>query len=101
MPDEFEVLSSLSAVNYWQKAQLGVFTRLTHNDHVDIASYLAKRKLLGQLMQFVIPGSETNKALSDLESMNITYASLFPDLRGAAMQANVGMTWKFLGAGSG
>ena len=95
--DEFEVLSSHSAVNYWQKAQLGVFTRLTHEEHLDIVSYLAERDLLGRLKRFVIPGSETLKALSDLEAMNITYATLFPDLRGAAIQANVGMTWRLTG----
>lgn len=99
VPGEFEVLSSLSAVNYWQKAQLGVFTRLTHEEHLDIVSYLAERKLLGRLKRFVIPGSETLKALSDLEAMNITYATLFPDLRGAAIQANVGMTWRLTGGG--
>lgn len=94
---EFEVLSSHSAVNYWQKAQLGVFTRLTHEEHLDVVSYLAERNLLERLKRFVIPGSETLKALSDLEAMNITYATLFPDLRGAAIQANVGMIWRLFG----
>ncbi len=97
VPGEFELLSSLSPVNYWQKAQSGVFTRLTDEEHLEVVSYLAGRGLLSQLQRFVIPGSETGKALSDLETMNISYATLFPDLRGAATQANVGFTWRFLG----
>ena len=55
-----------------------------------------ERGELQRLCRFAIPGAETGKALSDLEAMNITYASLFPDLRGAALQANIGMTWRFL-----
>lgn len=97
VPDEFEELSILSNVNYWQKAQAGVFTRLTHEDHVDVCSYLAERGLLDQLEKFLIPGNEAWRALGDLETMNITFASLFPDLRGAALQANIGATWSFLG----
>jgi hypothetical protein len=98
VPGEFELLASLALINYWQKAQSGVFIRLAHKEHLDVVSYLAGRGLLSRLHQFVIPGSETGKALSDLESMNITYATLFPNLRGAAMQANVGDTWRFIGA---
>ena len=94
---EFEILSSLAAVNYWQKAQMGVFTRLTHEEYLDVVSYLAERKLLERLHRSIIPGLETMKALRDLELMNITFATLFPDLRGAALQANIGMTWRIFG----
>lgn len=95
--DEFEILGSLAAVNYWQKAQMGVFTRLTHEEYLDVVSYLAERKLLERLNRSIIPGLETMKALRDLELMNITFATLFPDLRGAALQANIGMTWRIFG----
>lgn len=88
--EEFVPLNSLAAVNFWQKAQCGIFTRLIHNDHLDVVDYLASRKLESRLHRFVIQGSETCKALSELESMNITYSTLFPDLRGTAIQANVG-----------
>jgi len=95
--DEFELQTSLSAINYWQKAQSGVFTRLTHSKYLDIETYLESRGIKDRLHRFVVPGSEAFKALHDLELMNITFASLFPDLRGAAMQANVGKTWQFAG----
>lgn len=94
--DEFECLTSLSNLNYWQKAQRGLFTRLLHSDYRDIASYLAFRGMIDALTCFTIPGRETGKALFDLEAMNVTYATLFPDFRGAALQANVGSTWQML-----
>lgn len=93
---DFELLSSLAHINQWQKAQSGCFTRLTHENHLDVVTYLEERNLGNQLERFLIPGSETGKALHDLELMNITYARLFPDLRGAAIQANIGMTWQWL-----
>ena len=97
VPGEFEELRSISNVNYWQKAQAGLFTRLTHDDHIDVCTYLAERGLSDQLEMFLIPGTDAFKALGDLETMNITFASLFPDLRGAAIQANIGEKWRLLG----
>lgn len=86
---EFEIISSRAAINYWQKAQRGLFTRLTHDVFVDVERYLASRGLGNRLERYVVPGREAPKALSDLMQMNIMYGTLFPDLRGAAMQANV------------
>ena len=86
--DEFEFLSSHEAVNRRQKAQLGAFTRLSHDEHLDLESYLKSRSQLDRLTRFVIPGSETWKALHDLNLMNINFATVYPDLYGAAMQAN-------------
>jgi len=92
---EFEVHTSLAACNGWQRAQRGVFTRLNHEDHGDIASYLEYRGKSEALTQFTVPASEAFQALYDLEAMNITFATLYPDLRAAALQANVGPTWSF------
>jgi hypothetical protein len=86
---EFEFLNSRAEINYWQKAQRGLFTKLTHDVYVDIESYLANRQLGHMLERYVVPGSDAMKALGDLERMNITFASLFPDLRGAALHANL------------
>jgi len=94
--DEFEIHSSLSPVNHWQKAQAGLFTRLTHPKHRNVVSYLAKRGLLRHLQKFEISGKATATALLDLQSMNISYSTLFPDLRGAAIQANLEDCLKFL-----
>ncbi|MBY0508568.1 MAG: hypothetical protein K2P94_00315, partial [Rhodospirillaceae bacterium] len=88
-PDEFEFLSSLSSINYWQKAQRGHFTQLRHRDYLDIESYLESRGCLGHLTKFILPGREAGRVLNELESMNISFATLFPDLQGAARQANL------------
>ncbi len=72
------------------RAQQSVFTWLTHDVHVDLESYLVSRGLGYCLERYEIPGQEVRKALSDLALMNISFASLFPDLDGAAAQANIG-----------
>ncbi|MEX0852073.1 MAG: FRG domain-containing protein [Bauldia sp.] len=95
---ELDLLTSIVAQNYWQKAQCGLFTRLQHDDYLDLSEYLSARGLANRLTKFLISGTETGKVLFDLEAMNITFAALFPDLRGAAAQANIGGTWRLLGA---
>jgi hypothetical protein len=94
---EFEVFTSLVDDAYRQKAQQGVFTYLAHDVHVDLESYLNSRGLGRLLARYEIPGQEMGRALSDLKLMNIAYASLFPDLDGAADQANLWPTLSVLG----
>jgi hypothetical protein len=97
LPDEFELVLARNQINYWQKAQSGVFTSLKHDTHLDLVSYLASKNKANCLECFVIAGQEAGKVLRDCERMNITYATLFPELRGAAIQANIGYTWTMLG----
>lgn len=94
---EFEHISTLASVNFWQKAQSGSFTKLVDADHYDLVDYLASRGALERLHRFIIPGQEAFRALADLENMNITFATLFPDLRGAALQANLGIALRLSG----
>lgn len=77
------------------RAQKSAFTRLENGVHLDIESYLVSRGIGHFLERFEIPGQEFGKALGDLELMNITPASLFPDLGGAAALANL---WTSLAA---
>ncbi len=74
---------------YRQKAQQGLFTRLTHDIHVDLEAYLVSKGFSGCLHRYEINGSEIDKALCDLHMMNINYVTLFPDAEGAARQANI------------
>ena len=75
-----------------------MFTRLTHDVHVDLEAYLKARGICKKYLEcFVISGQEMGRALYDLELMNITLASVFPDLGGAAVQANMGHTLEMLG----
>jgi hypothetical protein len=96
-PGIFELLDARKDHFYRQRAQLGVFTRLRHDIHLDTATYLEARNIGHFLERIEIPGSEMGKALNDLRLMNITYASLFPDLDGAVKEANLGPTISQLG----
>jgi len=94
MPGEFELFEARRDHAHRQKSQQGLFTRLTHNSHLDVASYLHSRGLGEHLAVYEIPGKEIEKALYDLHMMNISYATLFPDTEGAAKYANSNMIVK-------
>jgi hypothetical protein len=70
-------------------AQQGVFTRLNSSEHLDIRSYLNSRDLTYYLECYELRHESAVEALRDLDLMNINLASLFPDLQGAAEQANI------------
>jgi hypothetical protein len=72
------------------RMQQSVFTELTSDKHLDLVSYLQSHQKLVALERYEISGTEACKALRDLELMNIRFSSLFPDLGGAAIQANLG-----------
>jgi hypothetical protein len=72
------------------RAQRSIFTWLNHEIHVDIESFLASKNLAHLLTCYELPIRDTGKAIGDLSRMGIDFARLFPDLEGAAIQANVG-----------
>jgi hypothetical protein len=87
--DEFEIVRDLPTTALRQKAQFGVFTILWTEDHADLESYLKARDIAHCLEYYDIPIANTLEALTDLKLMNVTPAVLFPDLYGAAWQANI------------
>ena len=88
VPGEFELVAPRSFSNPRQRAQRGVFTRLTHQRCFDLESYLAARSEDGCLTLWEVPAVEAAVALDDLRMANITPGTLFPDLNGAATEAN-------------
>jgi FRG domain len=84
----FKRVSDRGVSAYRQKAQQGLFTRLTHDTDIDILTYLLRREIADALTRYEIPGDEAVKALYSLQLMNISYGTLFPDLNGAALEAN-------------
>ena len=89
---DFDFVDNARFELHRQRAQSGVFTRLEHEDHIDIESYLESRAIGSNLERYEIPCASEQDicvALSDLQRMNINYATLFPDPQGAAMQANI------------
>jgi len=86
---DFRCISGRADSSHRQKAQMGVFTLLSHDVHIDLESFLLSKDLGGLLSKYTVPASETPKALYCLNLMNINPASMFPDLIGAAAMANV------------
>lgn len=86
---QLSILNPHIDIGHRQRAQRGVFTRLDHETHLDLEAYLLSLGLdTGHLRQYLVPAHETAKALTELRHMNLTFATLFPDLQGAAQQAN-------------
>ena len=84
-----DVLTPRVDIGHRQRAQRGLFTRLQHRRHFELESYLESLTPEDPpLTKFLVPGAETPKAITELRMMNITFATLFPDLGGAALQAN-------------
>lgn len=90
--NEFRLLDTPEFRNVRLHAQQGLFTYLMHDVYVDVESYLMSRQHGVRLEKFIIPGYEAGKALHDLNLMGINNAVLFPDLTGAALQANMSGT---------
>ena len=85
--DEFSIIrpeTEFSVHSLRIRAQKSVFTKLTHDVHMDLESYLRSRDLISCLERYDISGIEAAKALRDLELMNITSSDLFPDLGGGS-----------------
>ncbi|MBX3324601.1 MAG: FRG domain-containing protein [Nitrospira sp.] len=99
--EEFQIIrpaTEFSVHSLRVRAQKSVFTKLIHDVHLDLESYLGSRDLIACLERYDIPGVEAAKALRDLELMNITFSDLFPDLGGAAARANFGSSsWHLVG----
>ena len=86
---EFEMVAPRPPGARRQIRQRGVFTRLTHDIHVDLESYLNATGKATYLARYDLPGAEYRKALADLRLMGISQATLFQDLDGAAREANL------------
>jgi FRG domain len=86
---EFEVYVARDASAIRQKAQAGVLTYLMHPSILSVEDYLLSLKLGHFLRRYEISGSAAAAAMGSLRQMNITYSTLFPDLDGAAVEANL------------
>jgi hypothetical protein len=86
---ELHILNPRIDIGHRQRSQRGLFTRLNHPAHLDIESYLDTLQLEEPpLRKYVIPGRDVARALTELGLMNITFATMYPDLLGAALQTN-------------
>jgi hypothetical protein len=96
VPDEFAFATPLAYGNLRQHAQRGMFTVLRDREHADVAAYLHSRGKQDRLTCWTVPFHELETALIELRRMNITWGTLFPDLDGAAKEANGLSAWEKL-----
>ena len=87
--DEFQVVLAYPHTAVRQRAQSGLFTRLRSEQHLELVPYLESRGLAHYLVAYDIPVDQAFHGIRDLQLMNITPATLFPDFFGAAWQANL------------
>ena len=93
--DEFRLIDNSRYELHRQRSQMGVFTFLEHDMHVDVESYLSSRLLGSLLERYEIPFKDNvAPAISDLERMNIHFGTVYPDPHGAARQANLTAGWQ-------
>ncbi len=86
---EFEVVRGVPPGARRQNAQRGVFTKVLSAKHRTLENYLKARERAHFLQAIDIPKNEFATACADLTLMNITPFTLFPDLDGAAIHANI------------
>ena len=92
LPQGLEIVNARTDIGHRQRAQRGVFTRLNHDTYFCLEDYLESlQPEYPPLRKFLVPGWEASVAITELRMMNITFATLFPDLSGAALQANFEM----------
>jgi hypothetical protein len=90
IPAEFEIVNASPPIDAArQRAQSGLFTRLRSREYFDIESYFGSRGLIENLTAYDMSMDAASHAMRDLQLMNITPRTLFPDLHGAAMEANI------------
>lgn len=89
VPGEMEIVRVQPHLAARQRAQSGLFTRLRSENHLELVPYLASRGLSDYLVAYDLPMDAASHAMRDLQLMNIMPRTLFPDLYGAAWQANI------------
>ena len=85
------IIRDLPDFAFRQKAQVSVFSRISATEFVDmqdIAKLDTDPSPYLDLVCHTVPAITYAEALEALRMMNITYATLFPDHFGAALQAN-------------
>lgn len=96
-PQALEIVESRTDIGHRQRAQRGVFTRLSHGTYFCLEDFLESlAPEYPPLLKYLVPGWEASVAIKELRMMNITFATLFPDLTGAVYQANFEMAMSTL-----
>jgi len=85
--DDLEFLEPLQDDNKRITAQAGLFTKIPTG--IDFETWLRERNLEDNLVKMNIENENRLEIINDLKLMNITGASIYPDLHGAATYSNM------------
>ena len=88
-PDELEILVPATRSGSRARAQQCAFTKLEAKNEIDLKEFLESRGCISWLTRYDLDMNDAAVALKALKLMNISYLTLFPDVAGAAMDANV------------
>jgi hypothetical protein len=90
---DFVTVVGTTAYGTRARAQQSAFTFLNSKKHVDLVSYLTSIGNAHSLERYDIKlaAADASAVLIDLERMNVNYLTLFPDMLGAALSANINM----------
>jgi hypothetical protein len=96
--DSLRIVEShwLNRWSYRLRAQSGVLIRFENDEFIDLASWLRATSHLSSLRVITVPETAIPEALLDLRDMGISEFTMFPDLDGAAREANVVHRIEFL-----
>ncbi len=89
--DEFEFIKTINIIGSRMNAQSGCFTILKTLDYSDIEAYLESTGKADYLEKFIIDKDIINDILLYLHESEIDPFTMYPDLDGAAIQANINM----------
>ncbi len=85
---DVEAIGTPLGVSARQKAQAGAFTRVRRGRATDLVE-IVREQDQGSLRVFHLPAKSTVADLAQLQLMNISYLTLFPDVEGAARHVNI------------
>ena len=86
---EVEIIEAHTLHGTRARSQQSVLTRLCASEYLDLESFLVAKELGYFLTRYNINLSSAISALRDLKRMNVSFLTLFPDIEGAALQANI------------
>lgn len=89
--DELKFINTVNPIGTRMNAQSGCFTQLLKAEFNNLEDYLSSVNKSNYLEKFIVEGQVINDILCYLYESEIDAFTMYPDLTGAALQANVNM----------
>jgi len=93
--DEFKIIQSINEIGSRMHAQSAWLTELNTIDYVCLEDYLEDIGKGDYLEKFIVDSKLINEIIFHLYESEINAFSMYPDLKGAALDANANMIGKY------